>query len=285
MQMNTYRKPIFRKSLVFFVMLCALVGAGACRPVMPVQTVVATSSSSAPVTIEINQTGMIVPATMPTGIVAVTIKNSTAVPRIPVLARLKEGVSMAAYTQALEKGSDVVLKIAHILTWQAVAPQTSVRIVYDLQPGAYVASDFGGEQPTYIPFQVQAADHSPRVAPQAAVEVKQVDFAFVLPDTVPAGPHLWQLANAGGQWHEMMIVKIHPGKTIDDVIAAMQTENSGAKPPFDMVVAWAPMSEGERAWVNVDLAPGKYTVLCSVTDFATMQPHVMKGMVRTLTVK
>jgi hypothetical protein len=46
------------------------------------------------------------------------------------------------------------------------------------------------------------------------------------------------------------------------------------------------MSAGERAWLDLDLPPGVYTVLCFLPDFASTPPksHLEHGMVRTLTV-
>lgn len=65
-----------------------------------------------------------------------------------------------------------------------------------------------------------------------------------------------------------------------------EEEPEGPPPPFEEMAFWAPMSAGQRAWMEVDLPPGIYTVLCFLPDFASDPPtsHLEHGMVRTLTV-
>lgn len=57
-------------------------------------------------------------------------------------------------------------------------------------------------------------------------------------------------------------------------------------PPFEPIAFWSPMGAGAQAWVEWDLPPGEFTVLCFLPDLADGQgtPHLMHGMVRTLTV-
>jgi hypothetical protein len=64
------------------------------------------------------------------------------------------------------------------------------------------------------------------------------DFSYSVPDTVPAGGHVWQIKNNGTQWHEMEVLKPHPGLTKEQFMQIAQAAQppSGA-PPFD-TVAW-----------------------------------------------
>jgi hypothetical protein len=116
-----------------------------------------------------------------------------------------------------------------------------------------------------------------------------VDFSFAMPDKIATGPQVWQIENAGEQWHEMPILKLNEGVTIDDVLAMMAESGPGGPegpPPFEIVAFWSPMGAGEKAWVTWDLPPGEYTVICFLPDLAgDMSPHVAHGMVRTLVVE
>lgn len=199
------------------------------------------------------------------------------------------------------------------------------RMVWDLQPGAHVAVTTGGE-PLLAEFTVTEAEEGTAEV-QADVQVQLVDFSFVLPDTVAAGPHLWEISNAGTQWHEMIILQMQEGMTVEDLLGIFAggpqggeeegapleedtdadateamtdtaeaggdagTEGDAAGPPegempFDMLYGYVAISEGNRAWVEVDLPPGEYTVICFLPDLmGDMSPHATHGMVRTLVVE
>ena len=136
---------------------------------------------------------------------------------------------------------------------------------------------------------IVAGEPSGATAPTPDISVSLVDFNFAMPDKIAAGPQVWQIENAGNQWHEMPILKLNEGVTVDDVIAMMAESGPGGPegpPPFEMVAFWSPMGAGEKARVTWDLPPGEYTVLCFLPDIAgDMSPHVAHGMVRTLTVE
>ena len=110
-----------------------------------------------------------------------------------------------------------------------------------------------------------------------------------LPDEIAAGPQLWQIENLGKQWHEMIIVQLNEGVSVDDVMTMLMEagpEGPQDEPPFQDFGGWSPISEGNRAWGTFDLPPGEYTVICFLPDvMADMAPHVAKGMIRQLVVK
>jgi hypothetical protein len=145
--------------------------------------------------------------------------------------------------------------------------------------------DTSGEQPMIQPFLVGAATGQPVAEPAADVKVQQVDFAFILPDEVKAGHQTWMIENKGTQWHELAIIKPHPGVTMDDLITLLESQDPQSEPPLDIVAAWPPMSEGEQVWVDLDLPPGEYTVICTMPDSKDGKPHLAHGMMRTLTVR
>src|SRR5688572_3607992 len=65
--------------------------------------------------------------------------------------------------------------------------------------------------------QQAAAASNPRV-----VTVVARDFAFQAPDEVPAGVVTFQLQNRGAVLHHMAVIRLDGGKTLQDLLAAMQ---------------------------------------------------------------
>jgi hypothetical protein len=69
--------------------------------------------------------------------------------------------------------------------------------------------------------------HAPRPASVARpheVTVVALDFAFQLPDTIAGGVTTITLRNVGTQPHELALLKVAPGHTVTEVVAAAQKE-------------------------------------------------------------
>lgn len=246
------------------------------------------SAASMPeATIQITDAGLTAPAEIEDGIVRINFEVGQG--HSPIMARLNEGVTMEQFMEAIAENPDSAVPLVTLLGGGGLVADTSQEVVYDLLPGTHVVIDFVDGQPPVASFQVAAEDDREANPPKADVQVDLVDFNFALPAEIPAGPQTWEIENKGQQWHEMIIVKLNPGVTVEDIMAMMAAgegseEGSQEPPPFEDVAFWAPMSPGERAWATLDLEPGTYTALCFLPDFATGMSHLDHGMVRTLTV-
>lgn len=116
------------------------------------------------------------------------------------------------------------------------------------------------------------------------VPVVANDYAFDMPATIPAGLTTFRFSNKGKELHHLYLVKVEKGKTADDVLAWFKR---GGPPP-----AWlrpvggpnapSPLPGGETVFSSV-LAAGDYVALCVIPSPGG-PPHVMKGMIKTLTV-
>jgi len=97
-----------------------------------------------------------------------------------------------------------------------------------------------------------AASASPQV-----VDVGLTEFAIDMPNSLPAGPTRFSIHNNGAATHSFVI----EGQGIEKTLA-----NS--------------LQPGQSAFLNLDLAPGSYTVYCPIGEGA----HRAKGMEVQLTV-
>ncbi len=277
--MDRFKHNFSIHSLGILVLLLGLIVAlGACSVLPDKQT----KAKMPEVTIEFSDAGLAVPEEIPSGVVAVSVKNTSAEPQDLALIRLREGQTLEEFTSAMGEGEEVFLSVA-FLGGQGVMPGATQREVFDLQSGTYVVGNFGAEPALLTSF--EAGTRSGASAPSAEYQVDLLDYAFAMPAEIKAGPHLWQIANKGKQVHNIAILKLDEGVTAQDLVEATSAgeELDGAE---WVTMFWSPVGAGERAWNTLDLAPGTYAVVCFMSDLGSesAKMHLELGMVHTLTV-
>jgi len=108
------------------------------------------------------------------------------------------------------------------------------------------------------------------------------DFAFQLSQPLQPGRQMIRVKNSAAQAHEVVIVRLQPGKKASDVLAWM--EKMEGPPPGTPIGGTTPMAKGEENIVMLDLAPGEYGLICFVPDATDGKPHFMHGMVTDFTI-
>ncbi len=108
------------------------------------------------------------------------------------------------------------------------------------------------------------------------------DYTISSPDTVQSGALTLRLISKGKEFHHIWVGRLEQGKTVEDLLAAMKTP--GPLPAWvkDMGGPNAPAPGGESN-ATVTLTPGSHFVACVIPG-ADGVPHLMKGMIRPLTV-
>lgn len=126
----------------------------------------------------------------------------------------------------------------------------------------------------------EAAEADPDATP---VAVTGREYEFDLPETVPAGPVAFTLANEGEEPHHMVVVRFLGEETVQDVFAA---EEAGEDPEkFVEDVGDSPSAApGEETVLNADLSAGRYAMLCFISA-PDGEPHALKGMHAEFTVE
>ncbi len=109
-----------------------------------------------------------------------------------------------------------------------------------------------------------------------------VDYGFQLSQPLAAGRQTIRVKNAAEQAHEVVILKLQPGKKPSDVLAWM--EKMEGPPPGAPIGGTTPMARGEENIITLDLGPGEYGLICFVSDAKDGKPHVAHGMMSQFTI-
>jgi hypothetical protein len=129
--------------------------------------------------------------------------------------------------------------------------------------------------------QDSAAEHAGHAAPREVTIVAN-DFAFVAPDTIPAGLTKFVLKGQGREIHHATVARLDSGKTIDDLMAAFRTP--GPPPKWVTFIGGPNVPDpGKEANATLELTPGNYALICFV-DTPDKVPHFAKGMFHGFTV-
>jgi hypothetical protein len=111
------------------------------------------------------------------------------------------------------------------------------------------------------------------------------DFAFEGPESIESGMITLVLDNTSETWHHLQLVRLPDDMSMEDFQAGLANMQPGSPPPAWWADAGGvnPPPPGEPARITMMVEPGEYAVLCLV-DTPDKVPHVMKGMIRPLTV-
>lgn len=119
------------------------------------------------------------------------------------------------------------------------------------------------------------------------VQVVARDYAFEAPDTLPAGEVSFELENRGAHDHELIIGRLRPGVTGQDIVAAHQRGVPLRQLPQAYLAEGAAgallAQPGTRspARLVVRLERGQaYVLFCQLRDSAGAPQHAVLGMFR-----
>jgi len=118
--------------------------------------------------------------------------------------------------------------------------------------------------------------------PVADITVKLSDYAFEITGPLTAGRHVVRVEDAGPQMHELVFLKLEPGKTVQQAVAWL--EKPEGPPPGSLINGASPMTAGVVNTTTVDLSAGEYGLVCFVSDSKDGKPHIAHGMIKQITV-
>jgi len=167
----------------------------------------------------------------------------------------------------------------------SVVPGEQALAVVYLEPGEYVLicgiPDSNGV-PHVVhgmlkPLHVAATPPRPAEAPSADRSITLMDFSFQLSRPMTAGPHTIQVVNKGSQAHEVVLVKLAPGASVEDFLDAFRP-GVAASPAGRPVGGLVGLDPGREGYFLADFAPGRYGLICFLPDLLARGPHFARGM-------
>lgn len=122
------------------------------------------------------------------------------------------------------------------------------------------------------------------IAPTNVVMVQATEYSYALPQQTTGGIVTLQLENVGSVVHEFAFGRIDPGKSLDDLKAALDSGKDPSNFPWAHDLAGvSALSPGQEVGITRELTdPGTYVFFCFIPN-ADDVPHYKLGMIAGLT--
>ncbi|MGQ0640793.1 MAG: hypothetical protein ACT4P6_08515, partial [Gemmatimonadaceae bacterium] len=223
------------------------------------------------------------PDTVPAGFTKVSLMNHGAEPHHAVIVRLDSGHVAGELLDALAKN--------RIPAWSVFlgGPNASMQGIsetaVELKPGNHVviclipSADGVMHVAKGMVRQLTVKDAgAATVAPTADLTITLQDYSFTTSAPLSPGPHVIRVDNAAQQPHELVIVKLEPGKTIQEF--AKWAEKPVGPPPGAAIGGTTPQASGIPNYVMASFEPGEYGFVCFVPDVKDGKLHLEHGMIQ-----
>jgi hypothetical protein len=186
------------------------------------------------------------------------------------------------------------------------APGDSSNVTQYLEPGSYVwicpVEDSSGtphfargEVKPFVVHAAAAGAPGPAAAPAAGAVIRLVDHGFSIESPLRAGRHTIRVENAGAEPHDVGLLKLAPGTTMEDVQVWLNPERArrsdaekgGEPPPLESIGSVAggiaAIAPGMSVYFETSLTPGEYVLFCMVTA-PDGRSHIEHGMIQQMKV-
>src|SRR5215207_4429341 len=236
--------------------------------------------------------GFDAPAKIPAGAIRFELANHGKEFHQAQLIRLEDGKTLQDLAKAMSTPGPTPSWVKFIGGVNGIGPGQNANATATLTPGQYaylclIPSTDGVMHLTkgmVRPFEVTAASSAASAElPTADITMKLLDYEFQLSATLTPGRHTIRVENAGPQAHEIVLLKLAPGKKVEDFGRWAETGMKGP-PPAEPLGGIAGLDKGDQGSFDVDLTPGEYGFICFVPDKKDGKPHLMHGMMKQIRV-
>ena len=276
----------------------------ACKSRRPAEPAAAASSAAttaattaavaaAPITVTSTEFKFDLPDTIPAGAVALRLVDHGKELHQAQLVRLEEGKTAADFQAAMEQPGPPPAWAKFVGGPNAVAPGQEGLATAVLAPGSYVVICLipGTDGVPHAmkgmvrPFEVTGTAAAGAGLPEASDTMRLNDFTFESSRPLAAGPHVIRVENAAQQAHELVLLRLAPGKSVADFATWATTGGMKGSPPAMPIGGVAVLDPGAAGSFSTDLSPGRYGLICFVPDAKDGRPHLMHGMLKEFKVE
>lgn len=234
------------------------------------------------------------PASIPSGMTTFKMHNAGTTYHHVIVARLDSGKTLADAQAAFAKPGPPPAWLSEVGGPAAPDPNAESNATLDLPAGEYVLYcmvDLPGGVPHVVKgmiraLTVTAATGVAAVAPTADIDMELFDYSFTLSKPVTAGTHTFKVTTrAGGQPHEVELMKLAPGKTVADFTQWMNGKMDTPPPVTGIGGALVLVAGGPPVYFTADFTAGEYLLACFIPDAKDMKPHAAHGMMQGITIQ
>lgn len=214
--------------------------------------------------------------------------NSGKEPHHVQFLRLNDEITFEAFQETLQQGPGAEMAVTQLMGGVgAIAPNGSAQVVINLTAGEYVIICFVPSPSDNVPHLAKGMVKTLTVEdssvaaeePTAELTVTMKDFLFDLPETLPAGPRIIKVVNNGPEAHELNLLRLEEGKTVEDVKQYLAEQDG--PPPFLPVGGMNGLSVGGTGYMELNLEPGTYVAICNIpSPKSEGHPHFTLGMIK-----
>jgi uncharacterized cupredoxin-like copper-binding protein len=230
------------------------------------------------------------PDEVPAGLVTVQLQNRGTNLHHMAIMRLDEGKTLQDLFAAFQAGGAPPAWAHDMGGPNAPDPGSDANATLMLEPGSYALLCFV-DIPDHVPHVMKGMAKLLRVTPALVPAAARAvtgdltmtldDYSFTTSAPITRGAHTIRVVNAAAQSHEVELVKLAPGKTVQDLVAWIA--NPQGPPPGNALGGIAGMGHGVTQSFTYDFSPGEYGLICFLPG-PDGKPHFMHGMMRQFTV-
>ena len=232
------------------------------------------------------------PDTIPGGQVTIRLQNRGHEPHQLQLLKLDEGKSPADLDAALREGGGVVPRWAkHMGGPNGIGSGDTAEATMYLEPGSYViiCGIPTKNHQTHAALGMQKALLVAKNAPAPPdfygnFHMAMFDYEFVVVQSLKKGRHTFYVINRGSQTHQASVVRLHPGASAQDVLAAFDSDAT-LPLPGKLIGGISGLEPGGDGTFTAEFTPGNYAIICMFSNPIVGNSHAAKGMVMNFTIE
>ena len=249
------------------------------------------------------------PDTLPAGWTTFRFANQGEEVHYGHMVRLEPGRTVRelvdAYAEAIRTSGPRPTWVTRFGGPGGAAPGDSSSVTQYLEPGSYVwicpvEDDSGtphfakGEVKSFVVSATETDVADRAAAPEASMVIRLLDYSFALDPPLHAGHHTIRVENAGVEPHDLVVMKLAPGRTAEDVLTWLNPERarradqaSEPAPSLESLGTGAggiaAIAPGMESFFETDISPGEYVLVCMATA-PDGRSHIEHGMIQQIRV-